>query len=109
MNNNRGERVTACKYCKHESMAYSHHKDELNSDVYTKVAETIPYDDCGFDDAEPMISWCVGPSILDWTDHLPRLCVTACDTDGDELCISIPIRNCPMCGRKLPTCSEVSE
>ena len=99
----------ACEYCKHESLSYTHHKDELNRDIYTRIAEPMPYDDCDIDDPEPMISWCVEPHVIDWADHLPRLCVTAYDSDGDEDCVCIPIKFCPMCGRKLPTSLEVSE
>lgn len=98
----------SCEYCKHESTAYSHRKDELNRDVYTKVAATIPYDESPID-AEPMISWWMPEDAIDWADHLPRLCVTTYDQDGDEECISIPIRHCPMCGRKLPTCKELRQ
>lgn len=99
----------ACEYCRHESRAYSHHKDKLNRDVYKRVAELIPYDDCNMDDAGPMISWCVGKDVIDWADHLPRLCVMTYDLDGDDVEVAIPIRYCPMCGRKLPTCLEVGE
>lgn len=95
----------SCKYCKHESIAYNHVKDEEGRDLYIRVAEPMPYDDCSIRDAEPMISW-PDASIIDWADHLPRLCVGAYDTDGGEECISIPIRFCPMCGRKLPIWAE---
>ncbi len=96
----------ACKYCEHESMAYSHHKDKSGRDLYQRVAEEIPYDDGDIGDAEPMISWCIEPSVIDWADHLPRLCIAAYDRDGDECELSIPIRHCPMCGRRLPTSLE---
>ena len=99
----------ACKYCRHESMSYIHYKDGMNRDVHEAVAEEIPYDDGSIEAAEPMISWCVGKDVLDWADHLPRLAVTAYDADGYESEVSIPIRYCPMCGRKLPTCLEVGE
>lgn len=98
----------SCKYCKHESIAYKHVKDEENRDLYIRVAEPMPYDDCDIRDAEPMISW-PDADIIDWADHMPRLCVGAYDTDGGEECISIPIRFCPMCGRKLPTGLEVTD
>ena len=91
----------SCKYCEHESMAYRHWKDE-RGDHYDRVAEVIPFDEESGEDAEPVISWWVGQDVLDWADHLPRLCVSAYDADGDETCISVPIRFCPMCGRELP-------
>jgi hypothetical protein len=92
----------SCKYCEHESLAYVHRKDEQGRDWYDKVAETIPFDDDSPADAEPMISWWVTPDVLDWANNLPRLCVSAYDSDGEETCISVPIRFCPMCGRELP-------
>lgn len=92
----------SCKYCEHESMAYHHWKDEQGRDHYDKVAVTIPFDEESGEDAEPVISWWVEPNVIDWADHLPRLCVSAYDADGGELCVSIPIRFCPMCGRELP-------
>jgi len=92
----------SCKYCKHESTAYRHWVDVFGRDHYEKVAETIPFDDESGDDCEPVLSWSVDPNVIDWADYLPRFCVTAYDTDGNEICISVPIRFCPMCGRELP-------
>lgn len=97
----------SCEYCRHRSIAYTHHKDDKGRDVYTKVAETIPYDEEPNVDAEPMISWWMEPETIDWAEHRPRLCVGAYDSDGEEVCISIPINYCPMCGEKLPSVSEV--
>lgn len=77
-------------WMQHESLAYNHYKDRFGRDVYQRVTEEIPYDDGDVDDAE----------------HLPCLCVTAYDSDGDECELSIPIRHCPMCGRRLPTSFE---
>ena len=98
----------SCKYCKHESIAYKHVKDVGGYDLYVRVAEPMPYDDCNIKDAEPMISWPLA-GIIDWADHMPRLCVGAYDMDGGEECISIPIRFCPICGRELPTGLEVTD
>ena len=92
----------SCEYCKHETIAYRHWMDADGCDNYDRVAEVIPYDDCDIDDADPVISWWLDPRSVDWAGHLPRLCISAYDADGDEECISIPIRYCPMCGRKLP-------
>ena len=95
----------SCEYCKHESLAYKETRDERGN-LRIEVAKQIPYDDCDIHDAWPAISW-PEPDIIDWADHLPRLCITAHDQDGEEDCISIPIRFCPMCGRKLPSGTEV--
>lgn len=92
----------SCKYCKHESMAYHYWKDEQGCGHCEKVAEAIPFDDGSYDDAEPMISWWIEPEVIDWADHLPRFCVNAYNADGEDVCISVPIRFCPMCGRELP-------
>lgn len=99
----------SCEYCCHEGVAYEHHKDEQGRDVYARVATPLMYDDgAGAEDAEPMISWAPEDAIaIDYADHAPRLCVTAYNQDGDEICIAIPIIHCPICGRRLPTCKEV--
>ena len=83
----------SCKYCRHESKAYQVFIDEGRRVHYDRVAEVIPYDNCGLSNARPVISWYVGPDEVDWADHLPRLCVNT---------YSIPIRYCPFCGRELP-------
>lgn len=98
----------ACEFCKHESLAYHHSKDKEGCDIETRVAVPMPYDDCGVDDATPMLSW-PEPGVLDWADHKPRLCISAYDSDGMDECIAIPVNFCPMCGRKLPASTEASE
>ena len=99
----------SCKYCEHESMSYVHHKDEQGRDVYTRIAEPFEYDELGSDmDVDPVLSWWHEPDVIDWADHLPRLCITAYDQDGNEECISIPVRHCPACGRKLPKTTEAN-
>jgi len=91
----------ACEYCKHESLAYNHVKDEDGKDLYIRVATPMPYDECLIGHAEPMLSW-PNPDVLDWADGLPRLCVTAYDHDGEEEVVAVPVRFCPQCGRELP-------
>ncbi len=92
----------SCKYCKHRSDAYKHVKDEHNHDLYIRQAEIIPFDDGSLKDCDPMIAWCVGPEVIDWAEHRPRLLITTYDQDGDEGGVSIPINYCPMCGEELP-------
>ena len=98
----------SCEYCRHESIAYRHWKDGQNRDHYYKVAETIPYDECQVD-ADPVLSWWVEPHVIDWAGHRARLCLTAYDTEGYEIEISIPVKYCPMCGRELPRTKVVDE
>jgi hypothetical protein len=95
----------SCEYCKHESLAYNHVKDEDGNDLYIRVAKPMPYDDCNIDDPEPVLSW-PKPEIIDWADHKPRLCVSVYDQDGDEVCVAIPVNFCPQCGRLLVVTDE---
>lgn len=90
----------SCEYCEHESGAYSYHKNELNHDIYGRVAKVLP---CDYEDAEPMISWVEHCNLLSGKhDVIPYICVDAYDMYGEEICISLPINFCPVCGRELP-------